>query len=58
MIKKLAIAAVVVITLAITVTAKPADEAPAWLQQARVTPPTYERDVPAVVLPANRYHGR
>jgi hypothetical protein len=39
------------ILLVFTATATPADEAPAWLQQAAAaTVPTYDRDVPAVVL--------
>src|SRR5215510_2991590 len=45
------LACLAVIVCAFTAKAAPGDEAPAWLQQAAaVSVPTYDREVPAVVL--------
>ena len=45
------LAALAIVAFATTIVARAGDEAPPWLQQAAsVTSPTYDQDVPAVVL--------
>jgi len=49
--KVLLIAIFTLLTLAVPVNAAPGDETPSWVQQAvAIKVPTYEKDVPAVVL--------